>query len=349
VKPLRHPRARTLLRPLAGVYGLLTALRNRFYDDPRRVHRASLPVLSVGNITVGGTGKTPLVAWLATGLQSDGRRPAVVSRGYGGTAGRGPLVVSVGQGPQVSADSCGDEPRMLAESLPGVVIVVGSDRRRGVEEARRLGADTVILDDGFQHRRLARDLDVVLLDASDPLGGNALLPAGRLREAAGGLVRAGVILVTRDPTKERFAEVERLARRYNPDAPILAAGHRRVGFFGPGGEPVPRPGRIVAFCGIGNPASFRSDLESEGCEILRFEARRDHHAYGAAELRDLGRAAGAAEATLVTTEKDLARLSERILPVETAGIVALRIAAVVYDPEPLHRSVARALERRELA
>jgi tetraacyldisaccharide 4'-kinase len=341
--PLEHPLTTTLLRPIAGVYGRLVALRNRRYDDLRRVHHVAAPVLSVGNLTVGGTGKTPLVAWLASRLRAGGRWPAVVSRGYGGRAGRGPLVVSTGEGPRVPSGVSGDEPWLLAATLPGVRVVVGSDRRRGAEEALRLGADTVILDDGFQHRRLGRDLDIVLLDAGDPFGGDALMPAGRLREAPSGLGRADVILVTRDPTPQRLEEVTRIAREHNTDAPVLAAGHLRVGFFDSAGRAVPRPERVVAFCGIGNPGLFRADLEAEGSEIIRLDAYRDHHVYTDAELRGLRREAAAVNAALVTTEKDLARLGDRSRAAPGPEISVLRVAAVVYDSDRLDRAVSSAL------
>jgi tetraacyldisaccharide 4'-kinase len=299
----------------------------------------------VGNLTVGGTGKTPVVAWLARHLQSIGRRPAVVSRGYGGTAGKGPLTVSEGGGAVCRARQCGDEPYLLAQSLSGVVVVVGSDRVADVGRALTLGADVVVLDDAFQHRRLARDLDLVLLDAGNPFGDRSILPAGPLREPISALARADLVLVTRSRRGERLAAIEQVVRRQNPAVPVLGAGHRSAGFFDPRGRPADRPRRAVAFCGIAYPDLFRIDLEAEGVEIAAFRAARDHHRYSDAELEGLGRLAAARDAALVTTEKDLARIEpERLAHVRLAPLLVLRIEAVVYDPEPLIEAIRRVLE-----
>ena len=345
MKPARQPVARVLLQGLAVIYKQLVGLRNRHYDRAGRSYRAALPVLSVGNLTVGGTGKTPTVAWIVERLLARGRRPAVVSRGYGGDAGSGPLVVSTGDGPLCPAETSGDEPWLLARELTGAFVVVGSDRRLGVEKARQLGADTVVLDDGFQHRRLARELDIVLLDAEKPFGNGYLLPAGPLREPVEGLARANVVIVTRSDPAGRYDLIEKTVRKHNPAAPILRAGHRRVGFFDADGHAAPRPTRVMAFCGIGNPESFRSDLQTEGCEVARFSARRDHHRYSDAELVELRRSAELLDAVPVTTEKDLARLGGRSPFGGGRGLLVLRIAVVVYDPEPLDDAISAILSR----
>ncbi len=325
-----------LCLPLAWLYGGLVRLRNRLYDRPATVRRAAIPVVSVGNLTVGGTGKTPIVAWLAAQLRTMHRRPAIVSRGYGGNAGRGPLVVSKGTGPLCGPERCGDEPFLLASSLRGVPVVVGADRWAGAEAARQQGADLVILDDGFQHRRLARDLDVVLIDARKPLGEERLLPAGRLREPLSALGRADVVLITRADPHERYPRLERLVREQAPAAPLLFAGHRTVGFFDTQDRPAQAPARAVAFCGIGSPEPFRDDLRAEAVDVVEFRVYRDHHVYTHDELAELQRQSRAHEAALVTTEKDLARLRRRsaasALPRE---LLVLRIEAVVYRPEPL--------------
>lgn len=330
-----HPVAQAALALPAWLYGRAADLRNRFYDRPGASRPGAIPVVSVGNITVGGTGKTPTVAWIAKRLLADGARPAVVSRGYGGTAGRGPRVVSTGGGALCGAGECGDEPFLLAGMLRGVVVVVGADRFAGVEEARRRGADIAILDDGFQHRRLARDLDIVLLDAGSPFGNDRLLPAGPLREPVSGLARADIVLITRADAGERPTEIERVVRRFNPGAPILRAGHRSLGYRDPSGADVPAPARAVAFCGIGNPDRFRSDLEADRVEVLELHAYRDHHRYRAGEISALARRAAEHGAALVTTEKDLARLDPPLLRAAGAPVLALRIEAVIHDPEPL--------------
>lgn len=331
------------LRLLGLAYGAAIRLRNRVYDQPGAVRRAPLPVISVGNLTVGGTGKTPLVVWIARHVLSLSRRPAIVSRGYGGSAGKGPLLVSNGEGPTCNSGVCGDEPLLLARTLAGVVVIVGSDRHAGARAAAEAGADVVILDDGFQHRRLARDLDIVLLDASNPFGNYRLLPGGRLREPVSALRRADVVVITRSRPGDRFGVIERVVRTHNPGAPILHSGHRRLGFFDAADRPVPRPDRALAFCGIGNPSRFRLDLEEEGIEIVGFETRRDHHRYSTAELDRLGRSAASAGATLVTTQKDRIRIGD--FSPSGPPLLTLAIEADVYDPQALRDSISRLFTR----
>jgi tetraacyldisaccharide 4'-kinase len=326
------------------LYGLAVRMRNRHYDRSSAVQRAPLPVVSVGNLTVGGTGKTPIVAWLAGRLRDHGRKPAIATRGYGGTVGHGPVVVSHGDRPPRDARECGDEPVLLASIMPEVPVVVGSDRAAGAEAAARLGCDVVILDDGFQHRRLARDLDIVLLDAGDPFGNGRLLPAGPLREPPSALARADLVLITRSRPHEGGADVERVVRAYNADAPILRAGHRRVGFFDAAGRPAVRPRRALVFCGIGNPACFRADVEAEGVEIVVFEAGRDHQPYDGRDLRRLRSRASSLEAVLVTTEKDRVRLPRSEDDEAQPPLLTLRVEAEPFDPGRLESALRRALE-----
>ncbi|MGD8396476.1 MAG: tetraacyldisaccharide 4'-kinase, partial [Candidatus Eiseniibacteriota bacterium] len=217
------------------------------------------------------------------------------------------------------------------------------DRVAGARLALEHGADVAVLDDGFQHRRLARRLDLVLLDASDPFGGGRLLPAGRLREPLGGLRRADLILVTRDPDAATLAAVERRVRAAGAGAPLLAAGHRRAGFVDPRGAAAAAPAQALAFCGIGNPARFRADLEEAGIRLLDFVAFADHHRYARGELAGLERRARASGAVLVTTEKDLARLDEPLVAALDPSPLALRIEARIPQEPLLLDSVAAAL------
>jgi len=191
----------------------------------------------------------------------------------------------------------------------------------------------VLLDDGFQHRRLARDLDVVLLDAEDPFGNGRLLPAGPLREPRSSLARADLILLTRSASKHPLPRTAQRVREQNPDAPLVAARHHPVGFVDGAGHEAEPPGRAVGFCGIGEPESFRETLLALGIELAAFENFGDHHRYTPDEMRRLRTTAREADATLVTTEKDLARLDD---PQLAAGpIVALRIEAAPFEPRRL--------------
>jgi tetraacyldisaccharide 4'-kinase len=336
----------SLLVPPALLWGAVVGWRNRRYDRNGAAQRAPLPVISVGNLTAGGTGKTPFVAWLAQRLAASGAKPAILSRGYGGRAGRGPLVVSRGDGPLHGAALCGDEPLLLARALDAAIVVVGSDRLAGAREAARLGATVALLDDGFQHRRLARDLDVVLLDASNPFGNYRLLPAGLLREPVRGLARADVVLVTRcRRADEPLAVIERVVRHHNPSAPLVRAGHRAVAFVDRRGASVAAPARAIAFCGIGNPGRFRIDLEALGVQLVGFEAHHDHHPWRGGELARLARRAGEHDAALITTEKDLARLDDTLAAATApARLLALRIESEVWEPRPLLERVATVLE-----
>lgn len=327
--------APALLVPFAWLYGMAVKVRNRHYDRSSHSRKASLPVVSVGNMTVGGTGKTPIVAWLAERLISEGLKPAVVSRGYGGSAGRGPRKVSASS----TASECGDEPCLLASRLPGAVVVVGSDRHAGAESAKGHGADVVLLDDGFQHRRLARDLDVLLLDADNPFGNGRLLPAGPLREPLASLKRADIILVTGGDSGDALSRIERLVRPYNEAAPLFRARSRRAGFIDMDRRPVSAPARAVAFCGIARPERFREDMQAEGVEVIAFRPYRDHHRYSARELRELVELARSAKAALVTTEKDLARLD----PAGDVRPVALRIEAEIFEEDVFLGSVTTAI------
>ena len=309
----QNPLVLNLLALPAALYGAVVRVRNRMYERPGTARAVGVPVVSVGNITIGGTGRTPIVGWLVQRLQQRGHHPAIVSRGYWGKAGSGPLVVSSGDGPIVEAEISGDEPYLLARKLPGAIVVVGSDRVAGCIKAQELGADVVVLDDGFQHRRLGRDLDVVLLDAHSPFGNYHMIPAGILREPASGLRRADLIMITRSRADESFMVLERVVRRYNETAPILRAGHRLAGYVDALGRPVPKPRRVVAFCGIGNPAAFLTDLEADDLDVVSWRTYRDHQKYTMEQWRDLSETALEKEAVLVTTEKDLVRLPEPAL------------------------------------
>ena len=338
--------ARAALAIPSWLFGRGVALRNRWYDRTGATARVPVPVVSVGNLALGGTGKTPLVAWLAARLAARGRHPAVVSRGYGGRAGPGPLIVSTGEGPRVDARACGDEPHQLARLLPGTLVVVGADRVEAARAAAAAGAGVILLDDGFQHRRLARDLDVVLLDGRAPFD-FGLLPAGRLREPPSALARAGVVVLTRLAERDAATAAIAEVRAAGFAGPVVRSGHKKTGFVDAAGRPCPPPARALAFCGIADPELFRSDLKRAGVEVARFRAYRDHHRYSGAAWAALRAEAEADRLTLVTTDKDLSRL-EAAAGASLAGVplAILRIEAVVWDEAPLMAAIVRTLEER---
>lgn len=333
-----EPALRPALAPLGWLYGAWMRARNAHYDRAGAAQRVEAPVVSIGNLSAGGTGKTPVVGWLARALQARGITPAIVSRGYRGAAGSGPLVVSRGAGPECEASVSGDEPWMLANTLPGTLVVVGSRRILGARKAIELGARVVLLDDGFQHRALVRDLDVVLLDATRPFQFDRLLPAGRLREPASSLGRADWILLTRAGSANGLGALRDAVRAVNQAAPILEADHRARGFLDPSGQAVEKPGRAVAFCGIGHPDRFRQDLERLDVSIESFRAFGDHERIDAGSLDELKRIASERDAALVTTEKDLARVGPA--SAAAAGLVALAIEPSIEGGERLVEAVA---------
>jgi tetraacyldisaccharide 4'-kinase len=325
---------RSLAVPAAGVYGLLAGVRNCLFDT--RVLPSWRPrcrVVSVGNLTVGGTGKTPMVAWLAEFLHGEGRRVAVVSRGYGGACGRRISVVSDGSRILADVRLSGDEPQLLGRRLPHVPVLCSAHRARAVAAAvEEFASQTVILDDGFQHRRLARDLDLVLLDARSPFGNGWLFPRGPLREVPSALRRAQALVLSRfDGSPPAEANREELAKRW-PGKAIVTAAYRPVRLFevSTGRE---RPlgslagVRAAAFAGIAKPEAFFRTLEDLGARLVYSCALPDHHPLSPALLSDLVRAAAAKEPELwLTTEKDWVRL-----PATPSPAMNLWVLGIVID------------------
>jgi tetraacyldisaccharide 4'-kinase len=298
------------------------------------VERAGVPVVSIGNLAVGGAGKTPVAMAVAGRLLARGRRVAVLSRGYGAARGDA-RVVSDGARVLLDAAEGGDEPVLLARRLPGVAVLCGP-RRAALAHAAvaELGADALLLDDGFQHRALARDLDVVVLDASSPFGNGRLLPAGPNREPRGALARAGLVWLSRvdqaEPTAvEALRALAREATGREPvesrHAPLDVVDGRLVRGLGPGAL---RGRRVLLLAGIGRPGGFRGTVAALGAEIAAERIFPDHHRFSKGDLEEVRRAADAARCELVvTTEKDAVRLD----PAAAADprIVAVRIEAEV--------------------
>jgi tetraacyldisaccharide 4'-kinase len=303
---------KTLLTPLTPLYAAVVKARAAAYDHRLlKVHKLPVPVVSVGNLTLGGTGKTPVVIALVRDLIRRGRRPAVLTRGYGRRDNL-PLIV-VGPDSGYGPDRTGDEPLEMAMRLPGVPIVVDADRVRGGREAIRLGANILVLDDGFQHRRLARDLDVVLVDAGDPWGGGHLPPRGRLREPRGALVRATAVVVTkvgsdwREDVDGITRQVAGIAGEVPVSAARLMAGRVRTQ---EGWQPIEAAAgrRAFAFAGIGRPQGFVDLLEEAGVEVVATKWYRDHHRYTSTDVERIVSSAADHSAIPMTTTKDAVKL-----------------------------------------
>jgi tetraacyldisaccharide 4'-kinase len=314
-----------LLWPLSVCYSLVTRARARCYaQGVFRKRKLAGTVISVGNLTVGGTGKTPVALWIAERLAREGKQAAILTRGYRGTEAAGPSGV-----PQ------SDEVAMLRERLAGKVqLGVGPDRHKSGIVLARHGVEWFVLDDGFQHLRLSRDADVVLVDATDPFGGGMVLPAGRLREPVSALRRADLVVITRSVQAPSLA-LEAVIRRHTK-CPIFYAGTRfesvlripRLDVALP--KPDWQRARFMAFCGIGNAAAFFEDLRAWGFQSTGERSFADHHVYTAREAAELESAAASCGAdALLCTEKDVWNL--RNVQFTSVPVYCCRISFVLPD------------------
>ncbi|MEX0586436.1 MAG: tetraacyldisaccharide 4'-kinase, partial [Pirellulales bacterium] len=325
--------ARGALGMLEIPYTAAMRWRNRRYDRGAGVHHVDVPVVSVGNLTLGGVGKTPFVCFLSQWLLARGVRPAIISRGYGATGGSN------------------DEALELAERLPEVTQMQHADRVAAAWRAIDQGnCDALVLDDGFQHRRLARDLDIVLLDATEPFGFDHVFPRGALREPVSGLARADVVVLTRADMVSQAARAEicQRAARLGPQAMWAEARHAPSEILTADSERKPVTTlagmSVAAFCGIGNPEGFRHTLTSCGARVVALREYPDHFDYGAtkgngkktdeaAPIEGLRRWAEAQPVdAIVTTHKDLVKV--RGTPLAERPLWALCIGIELLDGQP---------------
>ncbi len=305
-----------LLLPLTPLYRGAVKARIKAYNRGwLRSTRLGVPVVSVGNLTFGGTGKTPTVIALVRDLVRRGRHPAVLTRGYGRTATE--TVVLVGPEPGVSVETTGDEPLELAQRLPGVPVVVDADRVRGGIEALTRGADVLVLDDGFQHLKLERDLNLALVDAGDPWGGGRMPPGGRLREPIDGLARADAVLVTKVPTDGSAVldEIRHAVAQVAGEVPVLAARLEPTAVRRPEGVADPdvlAGARVLAVAALGRPEGFAELLRGAGAQLVETRWFTDHHPFTPDEIDEMLRRADELEAVVATTAKDAVRMPRDI-------------------------------------
>jgi tetraacyldisaccharide 4'-kinase len=321
------------LLPLGWLYGIVGYVRVWLYRSGFfSAYRAAVPVVSIGNIAVGGTGKTPMADHLIRYFQDRGRKVAVVSRGYRGRV-RDVAVVSAGEGPLLTAEVCGDEPLLLARRNPGAVVLAAPRRSAGVRLAvERFGARIVILDDGFQHLAVQRDLDIVLLDACRPLGNRRVLPAGLLREFPSALDRADLLVLTRSRGDENFPlrHGKQLFRCRHTPAGLATALN---------GECVPLADladkKGIAFAGIADPEGFFDSLRSAGLNLVNTLSLPDHAAYTGETLRQVEKLAREAD-FLVTTEKDGVKLTGDVFSLPCYQI-SLKLE--FFEPDDIERAL----------
>ena len=324
-----------LLTPLSYLYAATVTLRNWLYDC-RLLKSKRLPctVISVGNIASGGTGKTPAVIWIAKALLAVDRRPAILLRGYHREQKTpGTRVVSDGQEILASVEASGDEAVMIARELPSVPVLIGKDRyEAGCRALSQLKCDVLILDDGFQHRKLERDLDIVTVDAAQPIGTGKLLPAGTLREPVSALRRADLIMLTRVDMAESVVEVREDITKLVGDKPIIESRHEptRLYRLGEGGEVdfgVLKGKNVLAVCGIGNPGAFAETLRRFEPQCIDLMPFPDHHQYSSGDFVRIQQEAQQAGADyVITTGKDELKLAALCTGENNGG------TAQVYPP-----------------
>lgn len=325
----------SLLRGASWLYGVGAAATGKAFDlGLKKSQNAGIPVFCIGNLSVGGTGKTPLVMETARILTKAGRRVATVSRGYRRADASGAVIVSDGQNILCPIEQSGDEPLMMARALPGIAIIVGARRYEAAMLAReKCQADAIVLDDGFQHRALQRNCDIVLWDTLRPLESSAILPRGLMREGFSALKRAHALILTRVNLGHPTDKVVEQALQVAPHLEIFHAGLQPIGLrspLAPENQALESPEilkgkKVAAFCGLGNPESFWRLIEQTGAELVDRTPFPDHHRPTEQELDSVAtRAEKNGAEMLLITEKDAENTPEtwdsplplRAIPVE---------------------------------
>ncbi|HYB93519.1 MAG TPA: tetraacyldisaccharide 4'-kinase [Vicinamibacterales bacterium] len=318
---------------------MMRVRRRRFERQPQRQHRLSRPVISVGNLSMGGTGKSPVVAALARWLIDLGHRPAILSRGYArADAVDGVVVVSDGTAIRATVEQSGDEPLMLARAVPGAIVCVSPDRYlSGVLAERQFGATVHILDDGFQHLRLARDLDILVTTIGEIPNGK-VIPAGRLREPVDAAARAHLLVASDATAGAAASEAWQLGISQSCGAVRTIGTPVRCG--GPeaaGGEP---QAPVVAVAGIANPERFVTSLREAGWTVVDSMIFRDHHAFTRRDVDAIAAKVAATGASAVfTTDKDAVRFEQLDVPFALYRIPLM----VTFDPPDAMFDTVRAV------
>jgi tetraacyldisaccharide 4'-kinase len=313
------------LRGASHLYGAAVKLRNCLYDKKIfRQQKLSCKVISVGNIVVGGTGKTPMVIYLANLLQAKGFRPAVLSRGYKGKSKSPVNIVSDGHRLFMKPEDCGDEPVLISHATKGIPVLTGPKRSlTGQVVLEKFGVDVLVLDDGFQHRQLARDVDIVLLRAESPFGNGYRLPAGPLRESPQALKRADMVFsVGKD--RGDHVEAESAFQVFHKEDVLLNGSTKQE-------YPLDhlQGRRICAFAGIASPERFQKALTGAGAEVVFFVPFPDHHFYTHEEIRNIQKRAGEEKVEMIiTTEKDGVKLLPFHMFLEKIHLLRISMAFV---------------------
>jgi tetraacyldisaccharide 4'-kinase len=336
----------SLLWVFSCLYSYLMTVRARLYISGI-LHSKELPcrVVSIGNIVAGGTGKTPMTIWVAQAIRNQGRRVVVLSRGYGGRMENGGGVVSDGLAILKGPEDAGDEPYLMASLLDGIPVVVGSNRYdMGRMAMERFTPDVIVLDDAFQHIRLMRDLNIVLLDSRSPVGNGHVLPRGLLREPVSALKRADIVVYTRcppdgQPTATADMPLRQAAFRttHTPVIRKIGAGNGSI-FNGEKDISVLSSKRVMAFAGLAENTQFFDQLQQAGCVVCRAVAFADHHQYTPKDLEQIAAIANAERVdAVVTTSKDFVKV--QTYDDWPAEMVVVDVAIKMLENEELFKSI----------
>ena len=344
---------KVVLAPLlliSWVYGAVVWMRKKLYESGvLKTGKLPCQVVSVGNLTLGGTGKTPMVIYLATELQKMGVRVGILTRGYQGSRERTGGVVSDGERIHMTPAESGDEPFMLATLLKGIPLLVGKNRyEMGLLAHTRFGVDVMILDDGFQHVALARDLDIVLIDTRKGFGNGYLFPRGPLREPLIGLQRATCLVFTKSQASQDMAEIEEIVRNVVPTVPAYHSTYRPAYLVeGSSGKMSPpgvlRDKKVLAFAGIADPEYFAQLLDELGADLVDFICFPDHHAYALKDVSMMHRYVDKVD-VFVTTHKDFVKLGP-IVP-HDFPLFVLGVTQEILEAETFARGVLCKIARQ---
>jgi len=337
-----------LLSCISGIYRVLIEIRSKLYRwGILSTKRLPLKVVCIGNITMGGTGKTPLVEYVARSLEAAGIRVAILSRGYRGTQERGLGVVSDGKEVLLSQDESGDEPYLLACRLKGVAVLVGRNRHKsGLLAHQRFHAQVAILDDGYQHIQLERDMNILLVDGREGFGSGQLFPLGCLREPLVGLTRADQVLITKTERPDKIPHIEETLRHWNSKADIFQGRYIPEYLLTPktgqrNGPEILGGKKILAFAGLASPAYFFELLESLGAVLVGEVVFPDHHRYTELDIASIRQMMPGAEWG-VTTAKDMVRLQD--LNLEDLPLRVLEIRMEISNERAFRAALFTGLE-----
>ncbi|MEK6682728.1 MAG: tetraacyldisaccharide 4'-kinase [Nitrospirota bacterium] len=328
-----------ILLPLSFIslfYEIILKIRSFLYSiNLFKTRGLNAKVISIGNITVGGTGKTPMVIAVAEVLAKNGKKVAVLSRGYKSIEEGKLKIVSDEKEIKLDPESAGDEPYLIAERLKGVPVITCPDRyESGKYAIENFGADAIILDDGFQNLAVKKDIDILLIDAINPFGNNHLLPRGVLREPLSAFKRADIIIITKADYPENISDIICTVRLYNAHAPIFKASYRPSGLINLATGKEIGVGElnnksVSIFSGIANPLSFSYLIKNAGAKIIGEFVFNDHHSYTKVNIDKIVGSAGKDVAMIITTEKDAVKIREFIK--EDINIWAIRVDIDILD------------------